>query len=186
MRLGIVLLLITAIVISGTVSCNAKVLGGPSVPSEAGIVFLDVGKGWQSEDEFPWSKCPFPWSLMKGLIFGTAEDNERFMEEREWVENQVFTINTTTIKVGYRMSSADKTMPSTVVSAFGDTVIIPVYRLDDEYIGWNYTKVIEGPTVDRSDYQGKFIVYQEFTVPPNPANMYIFMLQKHRFLFRVG
>lgn len=161
--------------IFATTSCKAlPAFGGPDMPDQKGVLFVDLGSGWEPVDSLP---GVYVGIYLDPKLFNNLGPNDVYRVDHwsDWENNtNKIPVNSDRIKVCYRLTEEDKTNKATM----GSIVIQALGKQSEVSGSYTYHRLVACPSwakdipdVDRTNYS-KGIVYKEFILPTSQINGY--------------
>ena len=192
MKKSVVVLLLTllaVVTIFTAISCKGlPAFGGPDMPDQKGILFIDLGSGWEPVSSLPGE---YVGMYINPQMFNDIGPNDvyRIDHYSNWENNtNKITVKGDRIKIAYRLTEEDKvtatTIGSIVIQALGKKSEVAGSYTDHQLVACpSWSKNV--PDVDLTNYS-KGYVYKEFVLPSSQINGYhlyidyrLLCLEKH-------
>ena len=172
------LCMVAVVVLFTATSCKNKIFGGPDIPQQAGVIFLDTGYGWKSESEVPWETGW--WMGINNFGFGPSPDSQEPVDcnyKSVYESEGKMPLKGSHIRIAYRFTDEDKRSGG-FFSPGEDAHLIPLWSFSKSGAPQVRPCDVKDkllPTVNKSDTAGDKslgIVYLEFELPPSPVGVY--------------
>ena len=129
------LALVAVATILATTSCKAlPTFGGPNMPDQKGVLFVDLGSGWKPASSLP---GVYVGMYIDPQMFNNFGPNDVYRVDHwsNWENNtNKIPINGDRVKVAYRLTEEDKTMQGLVAMSMGSIVIQGLDKRSEELV----------------------------------------------------